>query len=153
MFSSRLTHFFRKNDFLTSLSFVQIYKTWINFFKNDKFLYQKFLFPLPSRAPSHRRRGSRLRKLGNRSLAYLAPFNTTYTALRLENSRRIRKAKALNMFNKSSVLRRGHLNHQHFGQYLPLFQLHYFKMFNPYIRVRSRIIGIDPQESRRTIVR
>jgi hypothetical protein len=152
-FASRITYFYHNNDFFTSISFVQILRILFKFSKNGKFSYHKFLFPHTSEPFSRRRKGSRLKKLGNHSLTYLVPFSKPHNALRLSAFRRARKTQTLSKFRRLLSARAGHLHHHHFESYSSLLKRHYFQMFNPYIRVSSHVVGIYPQETRRTIVR
>lgn len=152
-FASRLTYFYHNNDFFTSIPFVQIYSILLDFSKNDKFSYHKFLFPHTSESLSRKRKGSRLKKLGRYSLTHLVPFTKSHTSLKMRISQKVRKSQVSNKFHRFLGARAGHLYHRHFESYSPLFKRHYFQMFNPYVRVSSRVVGIYPQENRRTIVR
>lgn len=152
-FASRLTYFYRNNDFFTSLPLVQIYDIMLNFSKNDKFLYHKFLFPEISDALSRRRKGSRLKKLRKHSLSHLVPFATSQTTLKLRTFRKLWEGQVSNKFTPILSTRTGLLHHRHFESYTDRLSQHFFQMFTPYVRVRSHVVGIYPQEIRRTVVR
>jgi hypothetical protein len=117
--------------------------------QRDGLYYKKFLFKTNRISTLRPRKLARLHKMRGSILSTQVPF--VFRRLQFEKLRKLTASQSARQLSGEAGVFSQNLLHRHFDTYSPLFQKRYFEMFNPYIRVNNRVVGLPLQDARRTV--